>query len=856
MNTRREFIRNAGLIGGMASFTLPASVFSQLKAEIGTSLNSVGVISIGSPVKEYKPLQSLVLHSSLPGIISIIDSDGFVYSQAKIEKEHQFTIGAGLGDQFIVLTDEAGKITDTLIIHVNAHTSIEDKGGKYQALLNTLYYSMIGEFGQVEIVRINNKFYHFFVRWLRDHVHTMKGMKYFYPELKTGVELYSDFQREDGMIWDNLYKRDENPNHWEQRFEDGDFIKIIEDFKFELKRIPVENDVEYLFLEGIYYTWKATGDDLWMKELLDKAIKAVEYSFSSPYRWSEKYQLLKRGYTIDTWDFQSSFDVERSGDPMVVKPGISEFGIMFGDNTGMAASLGYLSEMLLYTGRENEAAKYQKLASGLLERLDKLAWNGKHYTHHIPENLSIKRDFGIDTSKQVSLSNAYSVNRNISHEKCVEIIKTYQEIRQSMPQTSPGEWYTIYPPFHNGFGDHNGQWEYMNGGVTSIVAGELAHGAFEHGYENYGADILDRIGELAKSSKGHLHCTYKGKLPEEPVRNFTPISIQAFANTDTSGSGAKGVPGWTGEGDNDLQDFPHGNHTFHGIPFLLTDPANNGRKACIGISSRKEYAQDLKITVKGKASSVYLLHTRGKSGNPAGLFSINYTDGSCWKEYIDNRYIGNWWYPNELPSTKASIPQTLVGWSGKNKYSKSVGVYLSGFNNPKPEKTIESLQFTSVEHDGIWLIMGISLCDAEVYFKPGIISFGIPDNWGAAANVYALVEGLAGVKDLSASYKKALLVPRWPAAKISEVNTSIRYEASKGYISYRYRESSDKIMLTFTGSAQETIIKMMVPENKKVLKLFVNGVESVFETELIEETAYAKTALISKGVHTIEMALG
>jgi len=70
------------------------------------------------------------------------------------------------------------------------------------------------------------KIYKYFVSWLRDHVHTLKGMKYF-----------------------------------------------CDDNTIEFKRIPVENDVEYLFIEGIYYTWKATGDDLWMNRGLSQSQK-------------------------------------------------------------------------------------------------------------------------------------------------------------------------------------------------------------------------------------------------------------------------------------------------------------------------------------------------------------------------------------------------------------------------------------------------------------------------------------------------------------------------------------------------------------------------------------------------------
>src|SRR5690348_5051274 len=95
-------------------------------------------------------------------------------------------------------------------------------------------------------------------------------------------------------------------------------------------------------------------------------------------------------------------------------------------------------------------------------------------------------ELGVDASKQVSLSNAYSLNRGLEHDQCVAIIKTYLGIKGNLLEGSPGEWFTIYPPFGKGLDGHSRQWQYMNGSVTPIVAGELARGAFEHGFESYG----------------------------------------------------------------------------------------------------------------------------------------------------------------------------------------------------------------------------------------------------------------------------------------------------------------------------------------------------------------------------------
>jgi hypothetical protein len=217
---------------------------------------------------------------------------------------------------------------------------------------------------------------------------------------------------------------------------------------------------------------------------------------------------------------------------MVVELGKTRFGIMFGDNTGMAVSCAYLSEMLEQAGRMDEARQVAKTGEAMRARIDSLAWTGTHYLHHIPEDPQVWRDLGVDESRQVSLSNAYSLNRRMPREQAAAIINTYGRIREEMPAGSPGEWYAIYPPFERGFGknDSSDKWEYMNGGVTSIVAGELARGAFEHGYERYGVDILERLLALAEETDGYLHCTYRGAMPSPPSRHFDPIDLRGRAN--------------------------------------------------------------------------------------------------------------------------------------------------------------------------------------------------------------------------------------------------------------------------------------------------------------------------------------
>ncbi|MDD4192970.1 MAG: hypothetical protein PHI28_16675, partial [Mangrovibacterium sp.] len=327
---RRDFLKKTVALGGLAVLGKNLSLLAAEPA-LSPLWGETMIISPSYGKAVYKPLDRLSIKGLPESTILIFDALGREYIREQVINTFSFEIGGAVGTQFIVLLDTHEKIIDLALFRVGCTTEIKDDTGIYGDLLRSLHWTMTAWSEGFNNVWIGDKFYHFFVCWLRDHVHTLKGMKYFASELKTGIDLYADFQREDGMIWDNIYPGSKDKNWWEKRFSYGNFYRKIENGRYEFRRIPVENDVEYLFIEGIYYTWKATGDDLWMAALLDKALKAVQYSTENEYRWSEKYQLLKRGYTIDTWDFQNNEDSEISdNDIMAVYPGKTRFGIMFG----------------------------------------------------------------------------------------------------------------------------------------------------------------------------------------------------------------------------------------------------------------------------------------------------------------------------------------------------------------------------------------------------------------------------------------------------------------------------------------------------------------------------------------------
>jgi hypothetical protein len=809
--------------------------------------------------KAARPLDRLTIRCSPPsGTLRIQDPLGRTYLDQPAAATTAFDVAAAPGTHLIELLDDDQRPIAQLRFRVDARTRIEDSTGRYARLLTLLYRTMIA-YGDSKQVFWNGRIYHFFVQWLRDHVHTLKGMKYFHAgdaaALQSAIELYRDSQRDDGMIFDNIHPRHPGQaNMWDARFEYGGFIRVVEGGRYDIKRIPVENDVEYLYIEGIYYTWKATGDDAWMHALLDSAIRAMDYSRADKWRWSAKFGLLKRGYTIDTWDFQNHFDAaigNKTADPMVITDQ-TQFGVMFGDNTGYAQSCDYLARMLDHAGRAEEAERFRALGAEIRQRLDAIAWNGRHFTHHVRENPT-NIDLGVDESSQVSLSNAYSLNRGIAREQAEAIIRTYQSIRASLPQGSPGEWYTIYPPFEHGYGAHNAKWQYMNGGVTPIVAGELARGAFMYGHEAYGIDILARLLDLGTRTGNHLHCTYTGAADTPSPRTLTPIDLAAHCNTDFDGTSRSDRPAdvmpWTGEGDNDLHEMPPGQHEYAGIPFTVADPATNRRRGCIGLSASTGYLQRVELPMDRAIGSIYLLHTKAGTDGVAGQVVWQYTDGtSATQNILEGKHVSGWWVPAAAdtrntehgPQSKGRFSMCL-GWQGRNAHCPRVGMVVAGLNNPQPGRTVRSIALIASPAGGMWFIAGLTTSDAPVRFPPSPISYGIPDNWGAAAVVYALIEGLCGIVDDGTRFSHATVAPRWAAADAASATVCIAYPSTDAAIAYRWQHdaASRTIDLTVSTSGDAVDLRVLLPAGADSASATLDGEAAQPRIERVRESTYA-----------------
>jgi hypothetical protein len=418
--------------------------------------------------------------------------------------------------------------------NIQSKTSFSKETGIYGEMLKQLEYRMM-HYQEKWVKTLGGKKRNVFVPWIRDHVHVMKAMKYIHPDMTSFIEYYLQNQTAEGIYFDYYFPIEGVDGiTLRTKLFDQRYWKFIPEDSIQMHRLPVEADLEYLLVEGVYDVWQSTGDTAFVKKWLPALVKGMHYSMSDPLRWSKKYQLVKRGYTLDTWDFMqlptSRDEYKRSGKD--VQKGIfnidstTPMGIMHGDNSGMYAACNQLAKMFAATGDTTASEKWKEEGEGFRKRTNAIAWNGKFYAHFVEDDPQPPY-LTMDQKNTLSLSNPYDVNRGLPTEQMAEsIVKTYKDLKESNKANSFAEWYGVYPAVQPHFADYK-PGSYMNGGVNTIVGGELAKAAFQHGYEAYGVDILQRLQDLMKKHGGDLPVSYtpEGKVDEGIPDNWGQAAV-------------------------------------------------------------------------------------------------------------------------------------------------------------------------------------------------------------------------------------------------------------------------------------------------------------------------------------------
>jgi hypothetical protein len=350
--------------------------------------------------------------------------------------------------------------------------------------------------------------------WIRDHADMLRAGRYFLDDATSAVQHFADTQSVRGRIFDYVSTFPEK-----LPCEKENWTKYV--------RVPVEADVEYRFVKAAFLAWQASGEDEWIQALLPRMEKALEYILSHDWYWEPDKELVKRAYTMDTWDFAYT-----AGAHDWLQFQINEdtfWGIMHGDNSGYYEAFRIMALLCARFGDLARAQRWGDCATKLRERMNALCWNGTFYTHFV--KLTPVEIPGVDESAQLSLSNPMDINRGVTDpEMAISIIQEYRRRRRETDAFA--EWFSMDPPFPDGiFGDEKlVGGAYVNGGIMPLVGGELAKAAFDHGFEDYGVDILTRYHALI-SEKQESYLWY---FPDG-----TPASVEASTSPE-----AQPTDGW------------------------------------------------------------------------------------------------------------------------------------------------------------------------------------------------------------------------------------------------------------------------------------------------------------------------
>lgn len=389
--------------------------------------------------------------------------------------------------------------------HILAGQAIfSSDAGRYKKILDDLKANLYSS-EYLKKVELDGKERQMFISWVRDHIHTMKAYKYWEKDMGSYIDFFIGRQSAKGMYydyWESYKNQNVGQLFFTNCFDRQFYFVDVENQNFFF-RMPMEADLEYLLVEGVYTNWQTSGDVEYLKKWLPALEKGMKYLMTDPLRWSDKSLLVKRPYTTDTWDYTSQPDSLKGVDRLLGHIDNTEKtpkGIMHGDNSGMVQACRQLAELYTASGKHEKAKEWALQADVFLQRLNSVCWNGKFYSHFVPED-PYPAHIKSDPLNSVGLSNTYSMNRGTTTpEMAASIIETYRDIENKTASHSLAGWYGIYPFIEPHFGNY-AVGEYMNGAILPLVGGELCKAAFQNGYEEYAVELLKKV-ELILEKNG------------------------------------------------------------------------------------------------------------------------------------------------------------------------------------------------------------------------------------------------------------------------------------------------------------------------------------------------------------------
>ena len=314
--------------------------------------------------------------------------------------------------------------------------------------------------------------------------------RYFIEDMKTAFEALFSQQYPNGSLPDHIY---------------GD------DYPCPLTTRRLRSsmaDIETGAASMIYRSWQAHGDNRWVKDILPKVEKAMDFVMTDPQMFDIKHGVIKRPHSLDEWDIHFTED----GNGGAYLSDDCSFVIMQGDTSGMYDACYSLAELYNAVNQKDRANHWRMMHKHFGKIGNELFWDGVKYLHHIHLDPFDHRDF--NENDQLTMSNSFAITRGFAnHTQAVSIINEYMRRLKETGDRFP--WWSLQPGYPDELGYfkdadpwRRAQGNYANGGLFPCVGGELCRGAFQHGLENLAVSFLRDYHYVLKRDNGAIFTWY------------------------------------------------------------------------------------------------------------------------------------------------------------------------------------------------------------------------------------------------------------------------------------------------------------------------------------------------------------
>jgi hypothetical protein len=200
------------------------------------------------------------------------------------------------------------------------------------------------------------------------------------------------------------------------------------------------------------------------------------------------------------------------------------------------------------------------------------------------------------------------------------------------------------------------------------------------------------------------------ELPQEVA--FRPIDLGPFANralADDVPDDGKG--GWSDQGPTaDLRTFPTGERSFRGVPFVV----GAGPRSIVVLKSdmrpvNSDTPAEVTIPIGGQVEGLYLLHGSAWTSGRAGLYQIQYADGTTADiPLVTGENIRDWVEPSPGDFPRERGTTSVVAWTGSCGMFPTIAVYRMLWVNPRPDAPVAALRFAIAGGSAVPALIGLT----------------------------------------------------------------------------------------------------------------------------------------------------